>query len=66
MRIGRAHHRRVGLAIEVEIVAESALAGDEPRILHPPDWLSDGAEVGLGHGYRFVDGRRKTLAGGAI
>ena len=33
VRMGRAHHRRVGLAVEVEIVAEAAAAGDEPLVL---------------------------------
>ena len=43
-----------------------SLAGDEPRILHSPDRLSDEAELGLGHDYRFVDGRREALTGDAI
>ena len=33
MRMRRAHHRRIYLAVEIEIVGEAALAGDEPLVL---------------------------------
>ena len=51
MRMGRAHHRRVGLAVRAEIVAEPALAGDQPLVLLAADGLADEAEVG---GWRFL------------
>ena len=43
MRMGRAHHRRIGLAVEIEIVGEAALAGDEPRVLLARHRLADEA-----------------------
>ena len=49
VRIRRAHHRRVGLPLEQEVVAELAAAGDQPLVLRPPDRFSDEAEVGLVH-----------------
>ncbi len=47
VRIRRAHHRRIGLAVETEIVGETALAGNEPRILLARHRLADEAVAGL-------------------
>src|ERR1043166_4249369 len=41
MCVWRAHHDRVGLAGQVEIVAIAATAGQEAQILAPPDRLPD-------------------------
>ena len=43
VRIGRAHHDRIGLAVEIEIVGEAAFAGDEPRVLGAGHGLADKA-----------------------
>ena len=46
MRMRGAHHHRVGLAVETEIVAEPAAAGGEPLVFLAHDGLADDAEVG--------------------
>ena len=43
MRIGRAHHRRIGLPRQAEVVAEPAPAGGEAEVLLAAQRLSDGA-----------------------
>src|SRR5215469_109359 len=43
MRMRRSHHRRIGLAVETEIVGEAALAGDEPLVLFARQRLTDEA-----------------------
>jgi len=43
MRMPRAHHHRIGLAVEIEIVGEAALAGNEPRIFLALHRLADEA-----------------------
>jgi hypothetical protein len=45
MRVRGAHHHRMGLAIENEIVAEPPLAGGEPRVLLADDRLADETEA---------------------
>ena len=47
MRVGRAHHRGIGLAHDVEIVAEAAGADDKPRILVARDRLADETKTGV-------------------
>ena len=47
VRIRRSHHRRIGLAFETEIVGETAVAGNEPRILLARHRLADEAVAGL-------------------
>ena len=47
MRIRRAHHHRIGLAVETEIVGEAALAGDQPLILLARHRLADEAVAGF-------------------
>ena len=42
MGVGRAHHDGVGLAGEVDVVAEAALAGEELGIFLADDGLADG------------------------
>src|ERR1700757_4406393 len=49
MRQRRAHHRRMGLPLEQEIVAEAALAGEQPLVLGAADRFADEAEIGLVH-----------------
>jgi hypothetical protein len=41
MRMRRAHHRRIGLARQMEIVGEAALAGHEAQILLAPQGPAD-------------------------
>ena len=41
MRMRRAHHHRIGLARQVDVVAETAGAGDEAQVLLPPDVAAD-------------------------
>ncbi len=41
MRMRRAHHHRIGLAGQVNIVAIAPVAGEEAQILPPPDRLPD-------------------------
>src|SRR5262249_7478958 len=53
VRVLRAQHHRVGLAIDAEIVAEAAAAGGEPLVLLPDDGLTDGAEACF-RGSRFL------------
>ena len=48
MRMRRAHHHRIGLALEAEIVAEAAASGGEPLVFLAGDRLADRAEVGGG------------------
>ena len=43
MRMGRAHHRRAGLARQGEVVGEAAPAGQQARILLAPDRPADGS-----------------------
>ena len=45
MRMRRAHHRRIGLTRQAEIVAEAALAGEQPRVFLAPHRLADGRLV---------------------
>ena len=52
MRVRRAHHGGIDLALEAEIVGEPAPAGHEPRILVARERLADDAE----HGFVHVDG----------
>ena len=47
VRIRRTHHHRIGLAVEIEIVGEAALAGDQPRILLARHRLADEAVAGF-------------------
>ena len=47
VRIRRTHHRRIGLAIDIEIVGEAAPAGDEPLVLLARHGLADEAVAGL-------------------
>ena len=47
VRIRRSHHRRIGLAFETEIVGETAVAGNEPRVLLARHRLADEAVAGL-------------------
>src|SRR5262249_2955661 len=53
VRVGRAQHHRVGLAIDAEIVAEASAAGGEPRVLLADDGLTDEAEACF-RGSRFL------------
>ena len=48
VRMRRAHHRRVGLAVDAEIVAEAALAGQQALVLLAADRMADGGEGGAG------------------
>ena len=41
MRMRRAHHHRIGLTGQVDVVAEAARAGDKAQILLPPDVAAD-------------------------
>ncbi len=74
VRVGRADHRRAGLSVEMEVVAEAAAPGDEPRILRAHARLADRLEArrvdedaavvhrGFLHTSRFAGGRwRSTL-----
>jgi hypothetical protein len=45
MRVRGAHHHRISLAVETEIVAELAVASGEPRVLLADDGFADEAEV---------------------
>src|SRR5262249_2790293 len=45
MGVGRAHHHGVGLAGQVDVVAEAALPGDQLRIFLADDGLPDGGEA---------------------
>ena len=47
MRIRRTHHHRIALAVEIEIVGETALAGDQPRIFLARHRLADEAVAGF-------------------
>ena len=47
MRIGRAHHHRISLPVEREVVGKAALAGDEPRVLLARQRLADEAVSGF-------------------
>ncbi len=49
MRVRGADHHRMSLAVEVKIVAEAAVAGDEPLVLLAGHRLADGAEARLVH-----------------
>src|SRR5262249_34528370 len=49
MRVRRAHHHRMCLAGEAEIVAEAAVAGGQPLVLLAHDRLADEAEAGISH-----------------
>jgi hypothetical protein len=75
VRVGRADDRRVGLSVEMEVVAEAAAPGDEPRILRARARLADRPEArgvdedvavvhrGVLHTSRFAGGRwRSNLA----
>ena len=46
MSVGRAHHDGIGLAREVDVVAEGALPSKELRIFLADDGLPDGGESG--------------------
>ena len=46
VRVRRAHHRRVGLSVEAEVVGEAALAGEQPLIFLAAQRLADGVEGG--------------------
>src|SRR5215471_13793586 len=63
MRMRRAHHRRMGLTVEIEIVAEAALAGDEPLVLLTWQRLTDEAIRAL---RRCLVVHRVSLVGFAI
>ena len=45
MRVRRAHHGGIGLTGKIEVVGETALAGDEPRVFMPRQGLPDEAEA---------------------
>ena len=62
MRIRRAHHRRIGLAVESEIVGEAAIAGDEPRIFLARHRLADEAEARLSGLVLSSIGARRGMA----
>src|SRR5262249_48550661 len=47
VRVLRAQHHRVGLALDAEIVAEAAAAGGEPLVLLADDGPTDEAEAHL-------------------
>ena len=47
MRMRRAHHRGIGLMVELEIVAEAAFAGDQPLVLGAAHGPADEAEAVL-------------------
>jgi hypothetical protein len=70
MRMRRAHHRGVGLAVEVEVVGVAALAGEQPLIFLAADRMADGAERGAGgkfyllvHGCRILHCHSPTCRG---
>ena len=46
MRVRAAHHHRVGLPLQAEIVGEAPLAGEEAQILLAAQRLADGLELG--------------------
>ena len=54
MRMRGAHHYRIGLAVDAEVIAEAAMAGDEPRVLFARRGLADGLEIRLVHGDNFL------------
>ena len=62
MRMRGAHHHRVGLAVETEIVAEPAAAGGKPLVFLAHDGLADDAEVG-GRRFLFEIGHRRQNSG---
>ena len=41
MGVRRAHHHRIGLVFRIDVVAEAATTGDEPRVLLAADGLAD-------------------------
>ncbi len=47
MRMRRTHHHRISLAVETEIVGETPLAGDQPRIFLARHRLADEAVAGF-------------------
>jgi hypothetical protein len=63
MRVRRAHHRRVSLTRIVEVVAELALAGNQPRVFGARHRLADETKCRFGkrHGR---SGSLQTVAGG--
>ena len=44
VRVRRAHHRRVGLPLDAEVVGEAALAGEQPAVFLAAQRLADGVE----------------------
>ena len=60
MGMGRADHGRIGLMVELEVVAEAALAADEPLVLGTPHGLADEAEAVL---VGFHAGHFRVFAG---
>jgi hypothetical protein len=68
MRVRGAHHHRIGLAVETEIVAEAAAAGGEAGVLLAHDRLADETEALRSR--RLVEVRHRhareisTIAGG--
>jgi hypothetical protein len=53
MRMRRAQHHRIGLAVDAEVIAEAAMSRCQPRVLVADDRLADGAEAYF-PGSRFV------------
>jgi hypothetical protein len=47
VRVRRAHHRRVSLPGEAEIVGEAALPGDQPRVFVTRHGPADEAKAGF-------------------
>src|SRR6516164_7641664 len=43
MRMRRAHHRRIGLTVEIKVIRKAALAGDEPLVFLARQRLADEA-----------------------
>src|SRR6202023_3530383 len=57
MRMRRAHHRGIGLAVELEVGAEPAVAGDEAGVLVARDRLADEPVMRVGGLYGVIHGQ---------
>jgi len=62
MRMRRAHHRRIGLPIEVEIVGKTTAPGDEPLVFLARQRLADEAEAGWVRSCRVVHRTSPAIA----
>ena len=57
MRVWRAHHHGIGLALEAEVIAELTAPGDESQVFLASDGLSDRVSGGAGP----IDGVHEVL-----